>query len=279
MKKLKVEYDKLNKQYIEITEQLTNYKNNDVLSKYNDLVKEKDELIEQVKRLQEDIKKQGEDKDKIIDQLQKQLNMSISDMKDKDKLIDDLKANESGIYDEWKKYGTDMEAKVEALQEEIKRLVKSNKDVPVSIILNKDEDKVIAVVNEEGTVEALPSEIPLAPPLEIFPVTEVKESEKKNLFDQIKKGKQLKTGEADITKAPKATVDLLDEIRNGPKLKKIKKCDLGFVWDQKEGKCLPVVKKSIISSSLQDKLREDLAKIRGNVESEESEEENEFNDF
>ena len=228
MKNLQINYDKLNKQYESITQQLEKHKDNDVSDCYNSITKERDSLTEQVKELQKDIEqlnKQGKDKDKIISNLEEQL-------KDRDNIIQNLK-------DDRKKYSIEMEDKVGQLQSDIQRLLKKE-DVPVSIILNEKEDKVVAVVNEDGKVEALPQEIPNAPEFEnIFPVANVPT----NLLDDIKKGKQLKPNKSKVERAPNEIVDLLKDIKEKKNiLNKTIECDIGFVWDSKEKKCIPVVK-------------------------------------
>jgi len=239
MRNLQINYDKLNKQYELITQQLEKHKDNDVSDRYNSITRERDSLTEQVKELQKNIEqlnKQGKDKDKIISDLEEQL-------REKDNIIQNLRNNENGLIEESKRYGIEMEDKVEQLQSEIRRLLKKE-DVPVSIILNEKEDKIVAVVNEEGKVEALPQEIPTAPVFEnIFPVANVPKSERKNLLDDIKKGKHLKPNKSKVERAPNEIVDLLKDIKEKKNvLNKTIECDIGFIWDSKEKKCIPVVK-------------------------------------
>lgn len=266
MRNLQINYDKLDKQYQTITQQLENYKNSNISEKYNDLIKERDNLIEQTKNLQKDIdqlNKQGKDKDKLINNLQEQL-------KEKDTVIQNLRNNETGLLEEFKKYGMEMEDKVEKLQADIQRLLKKE-DVPVSIILNEKENKIVGVVNNEGVVEALPQEIPNAPEFEnIFPVVNVDKQDKKNLLEDIRKGKELKKNKSDIERAPKETVDLLKDIQQGKTLNKVIRCDIGFVWDPKENRCTPVVKSE--ENPLQAALRSSLEKNRAFIEQEPEEE-------
>ena len=262
MKKLKVEYDKLNNNYKILEKQLDTYKNNNIIEKYTELVKERDELLIQFKNLQTDIdilNKQSKDKDKLIEKLNSDLRESQEVIKSNDKTIQSLRDNEQGIYDEWKKYANETESKIEELQLQLQTILNTKKDVPVSLILNDQKDEVIAIVDKDGDVKALPEEIPVAPAFDIFPITEIKKGESKKLIKQIEKDKK-----ENVNMATKSTVNLLEQIQN-KKLKSIVKCEEGFIWDSKLGKCL-LTNKSNLISNLQDTLAEKLSQRRQVVE-------------
>jgi chromosome segregation ATPase len=239
--KLKESYSKINESYKNFIKQFNECQ--DQLRKstrdYDDVKEERDRLQLQLTNLQEQIKTLSEEN------------------KNKDQIILKLQENLERVDKSYK-----------VMKKHFIRVSNKEKEEPVAKILDEKGENVVAVVNKEREVEAI-SSIPDAPPLDFLPNVEFesKKAEKQVL-------KKVKTGE--FKQAPKATQNLLENIKAGVKLRKIEICKTGYMWNNTTNTCEPTVQKSILGQSLQEQLREKFGKRRTSIEGEEEEEEEKF---
>ena len=239
MKNLSGNYDKLNELY-------------------KALNNEYDKLLERYKNKEIECNETKEQKIKIQQQLEEltiQNKTMTEELKKRDQLIDKLQQ--------------DLKTQQESYESKIKKLeLKFISEPAVAIVENKGD--IIGVVNQQGEIKALEEpieigDIPPPPPgeapiLSVIPKLEFKsKKDKEKVVSDIQKGK--------IGTAPQS---LLTEIEKGFKLKKVEKCNVGWIWDGK--KCIKKEKQSLISGSLQESLQEKLAERREQLEKEEENE-------
>ena len=214
-----------------------------ITSDYENVREERDRLQLQLTNLQEQIKtlsEENKNKDQIILKLQEKLEVQTVESK----------------------------RNLNKINETLQKLdeAKSRRDVPVAKILDEKEENVVAVVNKDKEVEVI-SPIPNAPEFNGLPNVEFKSGkDKKQVLKKIEEGK--------FNEAPKATQDLLTNIKN-VKLRKTEKCNTGYVWNNTTNTCELIVK----SKSLQERLQEQVDERRLRIAGEEKENEEDENDF
>ena len=243
--KLKESYNRINESYKNFVKQFNECQEElrKITSDYENVREERDRLQLQLTNLQEQIKtlsEENKNKDQIILKLQEKLEVQTVESK----------------------------RNLNKINETLQKLdeAKSRRDVPVAKILDEKEENVVAVVNKDKEVEVI-SPIPNAPEFNGLPNVEFKSGkDKKQVLKKIEEGK--------FNEAPKATQDLLTNIKN-VKLRKTEKCNTGYVWNNTTNTCELIVK----SKSLQERLQEQVDERRLRIAGEEKENEEDENDF
>lgn len=143
----------------------------------------------------------------------------------------------------WKKcFSSQKEAKkcISELRNKYPDIFKFTSPVPGPVkAVIEEKGKVVGVVDNQGQIKPISPPVPPPPP-NLIPKVKSTPGSRKDLLEQIRKGKELK--KASPKEMREDRNELLQQIKEGKKLKKVTKCDVGYVYDVKLGRCIPVKK-------------------------------------